>query len=124
MELNRTAAMVTGAASGLGEATARALAGAGAYVVVADVNDEAGKEVAASIGGHFAHTDVTDESAVQGAVDAAVPSGHPLRVAVSRAGIGVPSRTAHRDGSPPHLPPLTRPLAPNPTPPSNSLPFP
>jgi NAD(P)-dependent dehydrogenase (short-subunit alcohol dehydrogenase family) len=100
MELNGTSAIVTGAASGLGEATARTLAAAGAYVVVADVNDEAGKEVAASIGGHFAHTDVTDASAVQEAVDAAVASGKPLRVAVSCAGIGFASRTVGRDGSP------------------------
>src|SRR5260221_14137630 len=100
MELNRTSAIVTGAASGLGEATARALAAAGAYVVVADVNDEAGKEVAASIGGHFAHTDVTDESAVQEAVDAAVASGQPLRVAVSCAGIGFASRAVNPDGAP------------------------
>jgi NAD(P)-dependent dehydrogenase (short-subunit alcohol dehydrogenase family) len=100
MELNGTSAIVTGAASGLGEATARALAAAGAYVLVADVNDEAGKEVAASIGGHFAHTDVTDESEVQEAVDAAVASGKPLRVAVSCAGIGFASRTVNRDGSP------------------------
>jgi len=100
MELNGTAAIVTGAASGLGEATARALAQAGAYVVVADLNDEAGKEVAASIGGQFAHTDVTSPEQVQQAVDAAATSGRPLRVAVSCAGIGFASRTVNRDGSP------------------------
>jgi NAD(P)-dependent dehydrogenase (short-subunit alcohol dehydrogenase family) len=100
MELNGTSAIVTGAASGLGEATARALSLAGAYVVVADVNDEAGKEVAASIGGQFAHTDVTDPQQVQEAVGAAVNSGRPLRVAVSCAGIGFASRTVNRDGSP------------------------
>jgi NAD(P)-dependent dehydrogenase (short-subunit alcohol dehydrogenase family) len=100
MELNGTSAIVTGAASGLGEATARVLARAGAYVVVADVNDEAGKEVAASIGGQFAHTDVTDPQQVQEAVDAAANSGRPLRVAVSCAGIGFASRTVNRDGAP------------------------
>jgi NAD(P)-dependent dehydrogenase (short-subunit alcohol dehydrogenase family) len=100
MELNGTSAIVTGAASGLGEATARVLAQAGAYVVVADVNDEAGKEVAASIGGQFAHTDVTDPQQVQEAVDAAASSGRPLRVAVSCAGIGFASRTVNRDGAP------------------------
>jgi len=100
MELNGTSAIVTGAASGLGEATARVLAQAGAYVVVADVNDEAGKEVAASIGGQFAHTDVTDPQQVQEAVDAAANSGRPLRVAVSCAGIGFASRTVNRDGAP------------------------
>ncbi len=100
MELNGTAAIVTGAASGLGEATARALAQAGAHVVVADLNDEAGKEVAASIGGQFAHTDVTNPEQVQQAVYAAAASGRPLRVAVSCAGIGFASRTVNRDGSP------------------------
>jgi NAD(P)-dependent dehydrogenase (short-subunit alcohol dehydrogenase family) len=100
MELTGTAAIVTGAASGLGEATARVLAQAGAYVVVADVSDEAGKEVAESIGGQFAHTDVTDPEQVQQAVDAAVTSGRPLRVAVSCAGIGFASRTVNREGAP------------------------
>ena len=61
MELNGTSAIVTGGASGLGEATARVLAAAGAHVVVADLNEEAGKQVAAEIGGQFAKTNVTDE---------------------------------------------------------------
>jgi NAD(P)-dependent dehydrogenase (short-subunit alcohol dehydrogenase family) len=100
MELNGTSAIVTGGASGLGEATARVLAEAGAFVVVADVNDEAGKEVAASIGGLFCHTDVTDEGQVTEAVAAAVSSGKPLRVAVSCAGIGFAARTVNRDGAP------------------------
>jgi NAD(P)-dependent dehydrogenase (short-subunit alcohol dehydrogenase family) len=111
MELNGTSAIVTGAASGLGEATARILAQAGAYVVVADVNDEAGKEVAASIGGQFAHTDVTDPQQVQEAVDAAASSGRPLRAAVSCAGIGFASRTVNRDGSPHDLTTFTRVIA-------------
>lgn len=111
MELNGTSAIVTGAASGLGEATARVLAQAGAYVVVADVNDEAGKEVAASIGGQFAHTDVTDPQHVQEAVDAAVGSGRPLRVAVNCAGIGWASRTVNRDGSPHDLAAFNRVIA-------------
>src|SRR5512146_2078351 len=111
MELNGTSAIVTGAASGLGEATARVLARAGAYVVVADVNDEAGKEVAASIGGQFAHTDVTDPQQVQAAVDAAVSSGRPLRAAVNCAGIGWASRTVNRDGSPHDLAAFNRVIA-------------
>jgi NAD(P)-dependent dehydrogenase (short-subunit alcohol dehydrogenase family) len=111
MELNGTSAIVTGAASGLGEATARALAQAGVHVVVADVNDEAGKEVAASIGGQFAHTDVTDPQQVQEAVDAAVSSGRPLRVAVNCAGIGFASRTVNRDGSPHDLAAFARVIA-------------
>lgn len=100
MELNGTSAIITGAASGLGEATARVLAGAGAHVVVADLNSDRGKEVAAEIGGHFARTDVTDAESVREAVDLAAASGRPLRVAVSCAGIGWAERTVNRGGAP------------------------
>jgi NAD(P)-dependent dehydrogenase (short-subunit alcohol dehydrogenase family) len=99
MELNGTSAIVTGAASGLGEATARVLARAGAHVVVADLNEDRGKEVASDIGGHFVKTDVTDEESVREAV-AAAAAGWPLRVGVSCAGIGWAERTVNRDGAP------------------------
>ena len=100
MELNGTAAIVSGGASGLGEATARVLAQAGALVLVADLNEERGKQVAAQIGGQFARTDVTDEASVQAAVAAAGELGAPLRVVVNCAGIGWAERTVARDGSP------------------------
>jgi NAD(P)-dependent dehydrogenase (short-subunit alcohol dehydrogenase family) len=100
MELNGTSAIVTGAASGLGEATARTLAHAGAYVVVADLNEDGGKRVAADIGGQFAGTDVTDEDSVRQAVAVAASAGRPLRVAVSCAGIGWAERTVNREGAP------------------------
>jgi NAD(P)-dependent dehydrogenase (short-subunit alcohol dehydrogenase family) len=100
MELNGTSAIVSGGASGLGEATVRELAAAGATVVVADLNDERGKAIAGELGGVFAHTDVSDEDSVQQAVQAAAAIGAPLRVAVSCAGIGWASRTVGRDGSP------------------------
>jgi NAD(P)-dependent dehydrogenase (short-subunit alcohol dehydrogenase family) len=100
MELNGTSAIVTGAASGLGEATARVLAAAGSHVIVADLNEDAGKQVAAEIGGQFAKTDVTSDDAVAAAVQLAVDSGHPLRVAVNCAGIGFAARTINKDGSP------------------------
>src|SRR5215469_1943868 len=100
MELNGTSAIVTGAASGLGEATARALSQAGAHVVIADLNEDRGKEVAAEIGGQFVRTDVTDEESVREAVAAAAAAAGPLRVAVSCAGIGWAERTVNRDGSP------------------------
>jgi len=96
MELNGTSAIVSGGASGLGEATARMLAAAGATVVVADLNEDRGKQVADEIGGQFARTDVADEASVQ----AAVATGSPLRVAVSCAGIGWAARTVGRDGTP------------------------
>jgi len=100
MELNGTSAIVSGGASGLGEATARVLAAAGATVLVADLNEERGKQIADEIGGHFARTDVSDEASVQAAVDAAVATGAPLRAAISCAGIGWASRTVNRDGTP------------------------
>lgn len=103
MELNAVTAIVSGGASGLGEATARELAAAGAYVVVADLAEDRGKAVAEQIGGQFARTDVSDEASVQAAVEAAAASGHPLRVAVSCAGIGYAQRTVGRDGSPHEL---------------------
>ena len=100
MELNGISAIVSGGASGLGEATARTLARAGAHVVVADLNSDRGKEVAADIDGHFARTDVTDEESVREAVAAAANAGRPLRVAVSCAGIGWAERTVNRQGAP------------------------
>ncbi|MFM2300867.1 MAG: hypothetical protein RLZZ84_603 [Pseudomonadota bacterium] len=59
-----TAAVVTGGASGLGKATAEALAGAGVKVAIFDVNDEKGAEVASAIGGIFCHVDITSEESV------------------------------------------------------------
>ncbi|MDK2760982.1 MAG: SDR family oxidoreductase [Sphingopyxis sp.] len=61
---SNTAAVVTGGASGLGRATAEALAAAGVKVTIFDINDALGEEVAASIGGLFAHVDITDEQSV------------------------------------------------------------
>jgi NAD(P)-dependent dehydrogenase (short-subunit alcohol dehydrogenase family) len=100
MELNAVTAIVSGGASGLGEATARELAKMGTHVVVADLNEERGNAIATEIGGQFVRTDVSDEDSVQAAVAAAEASGHPLRVAVSCAGIGWAQRTVNRDGSP------------------------
>jgi NAD(P)-dependent dehydrogenase (short-subunit alcohol dehydrogenase family) len=100
MNLNGTSAIVSGGASGLGEATARELAQAGALVLVADLNAERGAKIADEIGGVFARVDVSDEESVAAAVGAAAALPAPLRVAVSCAGIGWASRTVGRDGSP------------------------
>src|SRR5579864_43370 len=100
MNLNGTTAIISGGASGLGEATARVLAAAGAAVVIADLNKDRGERVAKEVNGLFARTDVADEASVQAAVQAAVGTGAPLRVAVSCAGIGWAARTVARDGSP------------------------
>jgi len=100
MDLNGTSAIVSGGASGLGEATARELARAGAVVLVADLNAERGKKIADEIGGLFAQVDVSDEASVTAAVSAAAATSAPLRTAVSCAGIGWAARTVGRDGSP------------------------
>src|SRR5215472_9190420 len=100
MNLNGVAAIVSGGASGLGEATVRDLAAAGCHVLVADLNEDRGKAVADSVGGVFVRTDVADEASVAEAVAAAEAFGAPLRVAVSCAGIGWAARTVGRDGSP------------------------
>jgi NAD(P)-dependent dehydrogenase (short-subunit alcohol dehydrogenase family) len=100
MDLTGTAAIISGGASGLGEATARALAAAGSTVVIADLNADRGEVVAAELGGKFVQTDVADESSVAIAVDVAAALPSPLRVIVNCAGIGWAERTVNRDGSP------------------------
>src|SRR5215470_7903218 len=100
MDLNRTAAIISGGASGLGEAAARALAAAGSTVVIADLNADRGEAIAAELGGKFVQTDVADEASVTAAVDVAAALGSPLRVIVNCAGIGWAERTVNRDGSP------------------------
>ena len=100
MDLTGTAAIISGGASGLGEATARALAAAGSTVVIADLNTDRGEAVAAEVGGKFVQTDVVDEASVTAAVEVAAGQGSPLRVVVNCAGIGWAERTVNRDGSP------------------------
>jgi NAD(P)-dependent dehydrogenase (short-subunit alcohol dehydrogenase family) len=100
MQLNGVSAVVSGGASGLGEATVRDLAAHGVKVVVADLNEDKGKAIADEVGGVFVKTDVSAEEDVSAAVQAAVDSGAPLRVIVNSAGIGWAERTVNRDGSP------------------------
>jgi NAD(P)-dependent dehydrogenase (short-subunit alcohol dehydrogenase family) len=100
MELNGTAAIVSGGASGLGEATVRELASAGSKVVVADLNEDRGKALADEVSGLFVRTDVSDADSVRAAVDQAATVGAPLRVIVNCAGIGWAERTVNRDGTP------------------------
>ena len=97
MELAKTSAIVTGGASGLGEATARALAARGVRVVVADLNDERGQAIANEIGGAYAHCDVTNTEQTIAAIEAAQAMA-PLWSAVNCAGIGWATRTIGKDG--------------------------
>jgi NAD(P)-dependent dehydrogenase (short-subunit alcohol dehydrogenase family) len=98
MEMIGASALVAGAASGLGQATARRLAAAGAKVVVLD-QDDGGQAVAEEVGGLFARVDVTDEAEVGNAVQRAGTLG-PLRVVANCAGVGWGARVVDRHGNP------------------------
>ena len=98
MEINGSSSIVTGGASGLGEATVRSLAGRGAHVVVLDMQDDKGEVLAKEVGGVYVHADVTNPEEVVAAVEAAKELG-PLRSLVNCAGVGSASRTIGRDGT-------------------------
>ena len=99
MRVEGKGALVAGGASGLGEATARALAAAGAKVVIADLNAEKGEALAEELGATFVEADVTDEAAVAAAVELAAGAGEDgLRISVCCAGIGWAERVAHKGG--------------------------
>ncbi len=104
MQLPSTAAIVTGGASGLGEATARYFAENGAQVTILDRDAERGKEVAAEIGGHFVETDVTDEASVAAAISYATDKMGRITAAVNCAGIAVGIKTVGKDGPHPLSP--------------------
>ncbi len=97
MQLHGLHVLVTGGASGLGAATAERLAGAGARVTIADLNESAGEELAARIGGQFVRTDVTDPAQCTAAVTRAAVNGQ-LHVLVCCAGIVLAERILGRDG--------------------------
>ncbi|MCU1439220.1 MAG: 3-hydroxy-2-methylbutyryl-CoA dehydrogenase [Rhodoglobus sp.] len=98
MQLKDAAALVAGGASGLGLATARALAAAGARVLIVDLPTSQGKHIAVEHGFTFSPADVTDEHDVALAVEAATELG-PLRVVVNCAGVATPGRAVGRDGA-------------------------
>ncbi|WP_420567370.1 SDR family NAD(P)-dependent oxidoreductase [Thalassovita sp.] len=98
MQMNETCAVITGGASGLGEATARLFAESGAKVTLLDRDTERGPKVAADIGGTFVETDVTSEESVQNAIDTAVAAMGKVNTAINCAGIGTAEKTLGRDG--------------------------
>ncbi|HCT76599.1 MAG TPA: 3-hydroxyacyl-CoA dehydrogenase [Micromonosporaceae bacterium] len=99
MDINGAAALVTGAASGLGQATAQALTDAGARVVLLDTDAQRGRAIAQQMGAAFTPGDVTDAHDVARAVKLATATG-PLRAVVNCAGVGDGGRVIDRDGNP------------------------
>jgi NAD(P)-dependent dehydrogenase (short-subunit alcohol dehydrogenase family) len=98
MKLNGTSAIVTGGASGLGEATARLLARRGVQVLIADLQEEKGAALAKDIDGQFVRTDVTDTEQVIAAIDSALERA-PLWCLVNCAGGGQAMHTIGSDGN-------------------------
>ena len=99
MQIQGQAALVTGGASGLGEATARELARLGAKVAVLDRNAELAEKVAAEIGGVACTCDITDAASVTAALEKAAAAHGPARILMNVAGIGSAKRVVQRDGS-------------------------
>jgi NAD(P)-dependent dehydrogenase (short-subunit alcohol dehydrogenase family) len=102
VNIESKAALVTGGASGLGLATARALVKAGASVVIADLESSNGPDAAKELGdaARFAAADVTSSDDVQGAVDLAVGEFGGVHILVNCAGVGFPGRVLTREGDP------------------------
>lgn len=98
MRIEGSSALVTGAGSGLGEATARMLAGRGAIVHVMDLNAAAAERVAGEVGGVAITGDVASEADAERAAEIAGKAGDGLRILVNCAGIGPAARIIGREG--------------------------
>ena len=98
MDISGKVFIVTGGASGLGEGTARMLAGKGATVVIADMQDAKGESVAAEIGGAFVHCDVSQEADGQAVVAKAVSLGKLMGL-VNCAGIAPAEKVVGKNGA-------------------------
>jgi NAD(P)-dependent dehydrogenase (short-subunit alcohol dehydrogenase family) len=98
MDLNGVAAIITGGASGLGNATARMLAARGAKVAIFDLNEEVGSAAAAELGGAFFKVNVADDASVAEALEAAEAVHGPARVLVNCAGVAPAVRIVNKEG--------------------------
>ena len=100
MQVGESTFFITGGGSGLGAATARLFAENGAHVALADVDEEAGEQMASQIGSaaEFVRTDVTDEESVQDALDSVVEIFGSLNGAVNCAGIGPAAKVVGKKG--------------------------
>ena len=98
MLMQDTAAVRTGGASGLGEATARLFRASGAQVTILDRDTARGEAAAAEIGAHFVTTDVTSEDSVKAAIAHAVAKMGKINAAINCAGIGTAEKTLGKEG--------------------------
>lgn len=98
MLMQDTAAVITGGASGLGEATARLFRASGAEVTILDRDAARGQAVADEIGAHFAQTDVTSEDSVKAAIALAMDKMGKINAAINCAGVGTAEKTLGREG--------------------------
>jgi NAD(P)-dependent dehydrogenase (short-subunit alcohol dehydrogenase family) len=104
VRIEGSAAIVVGGASGLGEATVRALHAKGAVTTIADVNAEKGQALASELGLEFVSCDVREETQVEAAVAKAVAGDGGLRIAVCCAGTGWAQKLAGSKGPHPLMP--------------------
>ncbi len=98
MDLKGKTFLVTGGGSGLGAATGILFREAQANIVIADVNDAAGEDVASELGGVFVHTDVSDQKSVQQAVNVALEQYGVIHGAINCAGLGIASKVIGKQG--------------------------
>jgi NAD(P)-dependent dehydrogenase (short-subunit alcohol dehydrogenase family) len=100
MEFDKASVIVTGGASGLGEATAARLARGGARVTILDLNAEAGDATAARLGVRFIEADVTDEASIAAALEGAERANGTARILVNCAGVAPAIKTVGKDLQP------------------------
>ena len=100
MELKGKTVMVTGGASGLGEACVRRFISEGAHAAVLDLDTEKGRRLADELGSHmvYCETDVTDESSVQAAIDQTLAEYGAFHVVINCAGVGWPAKVLGKEG--------------------------
>ena len=101
MDINGKVAVVTGGASGIGQAVTRRIAAAGGKVVIFDLNEDAGQAMVAELGADncvFANVNVVDEASAKAGVEAAVGAFGTIHINVNCAGIGNAAKTLGRDG--------------------------
>ena len=100
MDINGMAAIVTGGASGLGKATAHILAERGAKVAIFDLNEEAGRATAETLGGIFVAADIADDASITAALDAAEKAHGVARILINCAGIAPAVKTVGKENAP------------------------